>query len=393
MAKILFITPRFLQNASGGAEKLAFDYVNILSQSHTVTVCTTAAKNYVTWKNEFKTGFTEENQYKVIRFSVEKTRNIHRMNQILDRCLKAGDTVSMKDQMSFIKEQGPYSPDLIEYVKNHQSQYDLVILIGYLYYPIVLSVPLLKIPFVIVPTFHDEPPFRLPIYKQTYQNHYLYSFNAPEELQVYESYTRQKVKNYFLIGTYVDEPLLTEKQTISHHSIENFQLLTIGRIEPAKGYPELFQDYHDWKQLNHRYDVSLKCLGSVFSMDVSKEKDILFPGFVSEENKTIEIQKSYLLLNPSAYESFSISIMESWLQEKPVLVNGKSSVMRGHCLRSQGGLYYSDKVSFQRMLDYLLDHQSIANQLGKNGRKYVLANFTKPVIKTKLNQMVNMLLG
>ncbi|TGL13833.1 glycosyltransferase family 1 protein, partial [Leptospira levettii] len=64
MAKILFITPRFLQNASGGAEKLAFDYVDILSETHDVTVCTTSAKNYVTWENEFKTGITNENRYK-----------------------------------------------------------------------------------------------------------------------------------------------------------------------------------------------------------------------------------------------------------------------------------------------------------------------------------------
>lgn len=393
MAKILFITPRFLQNASGGAEKLAADYVNILSKTHSVTVCTTAAKNYVTWKNEFNTGITKENQFKVLRFPVEKTRNMNRMNQILDRCLKAGDSVSFKDQLNFLKEQGPYCPSLVEYVRQYQSQFDLIILIGYLYYPVVMSIPILKVPFVIVPTFHDEPPFKLPIYKQTYLNHYFYSFNAPEELQVYETYTNQRAKHYFLIGTYVEDHVQPDIPSTYNQSDKKFQLLTIGRIEPAKGYPELFLDFHDWKQLNHRSDVILKCLGSVFSMDVSKEKDIIFPGFVTEETKRNEIQNSYLLLNPSAYESFSISIMESWLHEKPVLVNGKSSVMKGHCIRSQGGLYYSDKVSFQRMLDFLLENPLISNQLGKNGRKYVLSNFTESIIQTKLNQMVSTLLG
>lgn len=397
MANILFITPRFLQNASGGAEKLTSDYVNILSESHDVTVITSAAKNYVTWKNEFKPGLTEESQYKIIRFAVEKTRNINQMNLVLDRCLRRGDSVSMKDQMSFLEEQGPFCPQLVEYVSKHQFDYDLVILVGYLYYPVVLSIPLLKVPFVIVPTFHDEPAFRLPIYRQTYLSHYTYSFNAPEEMDVYESYHRQKVNSYFLIGTFVEDPISENQKSnstiTSDSSKENHQLITIGRIEPAKGYPELFEQYHHWKQLNHRTDVTLKCLGSVFSMDVSHNKEIQFPGFVSEEEKVAEIQNSYLLLNPSAYESFSISIMESWLQEKPVIVNAKSSVMRGHCIRSQGGLYYSDSNSFQRMLDYLLENQSIANKMGKNGRKYVLTNFSKNVIKTKLNQMINTLLG
>ncbi|TGM44766.1 glycosyltransferase family 1 protein [Leptospira levettii] len=391
MAKILFITPRFLQNASGGAEKLAFDYVDILSETHDVTVCTTSAKNYVTWENEFKTGITNENRYKILRFEVRKKRNIDYMNKILNQCLFAGESVSSKDQMDFIKEQGPYSPDLIDYISKNQFEYDLIILIGYLYYPVVMSIPLLKIPFVIVPTFHAEPPFRLPIYKQIYLNHYIYSFNAPEELAVYESYTNQRAKDYFLIGTYVEDHFNSNQDSISNSNM--IQLLTIGRIEPAKGYPELFQDYHEWKNLSHRTDVNLKCLGSVFSMDISKEKEILFSGYVSEEEKISEIQKSYLLINPSAYESFSISIMESWLQEKPVLVNANSSVMKGHCIRSQGGLYYSDKVSFQRMLEYLLENENLKVRLGKNGRKYVLANFSKEVIRTKLNQMVNKLLG
>lgn len=393
MSKILFITPRFLQNASGGAEKLAFDYVSILSESHDVTVCTTAAKNYVTWKNEFKTGITENDSYKIIRFPVTKKRNIYHMNEILDRCLKDGDSVSLENQMLFLKEQGPYCPEIIEYVTKEQSSFDLIILIGYLYYPVVMSIPLLKVPFVIVPTFHDEPPFRLPIYKQTYKSEYIYSFNAPEELQVFESITKQRANRYFLIGTYVDDPFSSTELQEPLSPKQTFQFLTIGRIEPAKGYPELFLDYLDWKRSRNRSEVTLKCLGSIFSMDVSKEQEIQFSGFVSEEEKLAEIQKSYLLFNPSAYESFSISIMEAWLQEKPVLVNGRSSVMKGHCLRSQGGLYYSDKISFQRMLDYLLENPTIAYQLGKNGRKYVISNFSRDVVRKKLNQMVSMLLG
>lgn len=127
-------------------------------------------------------------------------------------------------------------------------------------------------------------------------------------------------------------------------------------------------------------------------METPKDPFITFTGFVSEEEKISEIQKSFLLLNPSAFESFSISIMEAWIQEKAVLVNAKSSVMRGHCLRSQGGLYYSDSLSFQRTLDFLLENRKIATRLGQNGREYVLANFSKEVIRKKLNQMVSMLL-
>ncbi|EMY71744.1 glycosyltransferase family 4 protein [Leptospira vanthielii] len=388
MAKILIITARFLEHASGGAEKLAYDYASILSESNDVTVCTSCAKDYVSWKNEFPKGDSVENQIRIIRFLVKQTRNIGKMNHILNRCLEKGDSVSDKEQFEFLKEQGPYCPDLVDYVANEQNSFDITILIGYLYYPVVASIPKLKIPFVIVPTFHDEPPFRLPMYRKTYSNRYIYSFNAPEEMSVYEAYTKQKAQFYFLIGTYVNDTLKNPKPVPSHSN----QLITIGRIEPAKGYPELFEFFQIWKLFSHRTDVTIKCLGSIASMETPKDPLIAFTGFVSEEEKNSEIQKSFLLLNPSAFESFSISIMEAWIQEKAVLVNAKSTVMRGHCLRSQGGLFYSDSLSFQRTLDFLLENRKIATRLGQNGREYVLANFSKEVIRKKLNQMVNMLL-
>ncbi|TGL39115.1 glycosyltransferase [Leptospira perdikensis] len=388
MAKILIITARFLEHASGGAEKLAYDYASILSESNDVTVCTSSAKDYVSWKNEFPKGETKENSIRILRFPVTQTRKISKMNQILNRCLEKGDSVSDKDQLEFLKEQGPYCPDLINYVNKEQNSYDLAILIGYLYYPVVASIPKLKIPFVIVPTFHDEPPFRLPMYRKTYSNQYVYSFNAPEEMSVYETYTKQKTSSYFLIGTYINDSFVNADFSNQNSN----QLITIGRIEPAKGYPELFEYFQNWKLFSNRNDITIKSLGSISSMEVPTNPLISFTGYVSEEKKISEIQKSLLLLNPSAFESFSISIMEAWIQKKAVLVNAKSSVMRGHCLRSQGGLYYSDSLSFQRTLDFLLENREITARLGQNGREYVLANFTKDVIRRKLNRMVSMLL-
>ncbi|MBM9591636.1 glycosyltransferase [Leptospira sp. 201903075] len=389
MAKILIITARFLEHASGGAEKLAYDYASILSESNDVTVCTSSAKDYVSWKNEFPKGETKENSIRILRFPVTQTRKMSKMNQILSRCLEKRDSVSDKDQWEFLKEQGPYCPDLINYVTKEQNSYDIAILIGYLYYPVVASIPKLKIPFVIVPTFHDEPPFRLPMYRKTYSNQYVYSFNAPEEMSVYEAYTKQKTSSYFLIGTYINDSFVNTELSNQNSN----QLITIGRIEPAKGYPELFDYFQNWKLFSNRKDITIKSLGSVSSMEVPTDPLITFTGYVSEEEKISEIQKSFLLLNPSAFESFSISIMEAWIQKKAVLVNAKSSVMRGHCLRSQGGLYYSDSLSFQRTLDFLLENRDIATRLGQNGREYVLANFSKEVIRKKLNQMVSMLLG
>ncbi|MDF3822177.1 glycosyltransferase family 4 protein [Leptospira sp. 96542] len=391
MAKILIVTSRYLDTAVGGAEKLTKDYAELLSEINEVTVCTTTAKDYVTWKNQLLIGVSHSNSIKILRFTVLKERNIRKMNVILSECLDEGINVKPELEEKFLIEQGPYSPDLVDYVTAEQNKYDLIILIGYLYYPIVKLVPVLKVPFVIVPTFHDEPAFQLPLYKRTYLPKFVYSFNAPEELDVYLKYIGQTPKNYFLIGTYVE---LNEPNNKNSESIrKSQQLVSIGRIEPAKGYPELFEYYSDWKKNVPDPNIKLICIGSLFSMKPDPRDDIEFTGFLDEETKLKILSESAVLINPSPFESFSISIMEAWLSELPVLVNAKSLVMRGHCIRSQGGLYYNDSILFKRTLEYLLKDSKMRTQLGKNGKRYVELNFSKQMIREKLNQMVSTLLG
>ena len=76
---------------------------------------------------------------------------------------------------------------------------------------------------------------------------------------------------------------------------------------------------------------------------------------------------------PSKYESFSIAIMEAWLAEKPVIVNEKSTVLKGHCEKSNAGLYYSNFDEFEKILDLLTDTE-LKNKMGKLGYTYVQVN-------------------
>lgn len=73
--------------------------------------------------------------------------------------------------------------------------------------------------------------------------------------------------------------------------------------------------------------------------------------------------------------------MEAWLKEKPVLVNARSDVLKGHCIRSNGGLFYSDRKSFFATLNFILDHPIESIEMGKNGKKYVEQNFNPKIVK------------
>lgn len=390
MANILVVCPRFLPNSAGGAEKLALDYCLILKEFHQITVATTCASDYITWKNEYPVGTKIWNQIVIQRFKNKRARNIKKMNILLDTLLNSDDHVHPSREDAFLEEQGPFCPDLVEYIIQKQVDYDLIIFVGYLYYPIVASLPKTKKPVIIIPTFHDEPVIHLPIYKKIFLDRYTYFFNSPEEAAVYQKIWNKLPLHYELIGTYIDPPSLTLNPSDQK---EGFTILTIGRMEPAKGFPELFQYFKDWIKISGRKDVYLHCLGNKSNLELPKHPQIIYHGFVGEEAKEKLLRGADLYINPSSFESFSISLMEAWNYKIPALVNGNSDVLKNHILRSQGGLYYHDILSFQRCMYYLLSHSLIRKRMGDNGRQYVDLNFRREIIAEKITNAVNTLLG
>ena len=67
--------------------------------------------------------------------------------------------------------------------------------------------------------------------------------------------------------------------------------------------------------------------------------------------------------------------MEAWTYKIPVLANSKSDVLKGHCEKSNGGLYYENYNEFEKCLNFLLNNQESSHQLGENGSKYVKKNY------------------
>jgi glycosyltransferase involved in cell wall biosynthesis len=89
------------------------------------------------------------------------------------------------------------------------------------------------------------------------------------------------------------------------------------------------------------------------------------------------------VVQPSLYESFSISVLEAFLLKIPVLVNGECAVLRGHCVRSNAGLYYNSYYEFEGALRRLLSDEKLRQRLGENGYRYVRTNYSWDVIRDR----------
>jgi hypothetical protein len=67
--------------------------------------------------------------------------------------------------MSWLEQQGPWCPALIEYLNRNHRQYEALIFFTYLYAPTVLGLEIDPSRSILVPTAHDEPAIKLSIYK------------------------------------------------------------------------------------------------------------------------------------------------------------------------------------------------------------------------------------
>ncbi len=141
-------------------------------------------------------------------------------------------------------------------------------------------------------------------------------------------------------------------------------VLAVGRRDPGKNTPLLLAY---WRRYIRENETKAK-LVLVGPGDVPLDEDlvghVLDLGFVPLQDKYDAYAAADILCQPSINESFSLVIMEAWLVETPVLVNGHCAVTVEHCRRSNGGLYFTNYEEFSATVDYLLEQGRSSPQNG-----------------------------
>jgi glycosyltransferase involved in cell wall biosynthesis len=94
--------------------------------------------------------------------------------------------------------------------------------------------------------------------------------------------------------------------------------------------------------------------------------------FLSSADKHDAYAAADVFIHPGLHESFSITLMEAWLQGAPALVHGDCAVTREAVERSGGGAAFRNFGEFAAALDLLLGNAALRQGLGERGRAYVL---------------------
>jgi glycosyltransferase involved in cell wall biosynthesis len=193
--KLAFIIQRYGAEVLGGSEQLCRLVAERLAAQHEVDVLTTCARDYVTWKNEYPEGSDRVRGVTIRRFATSRTRDIESFNRYSEWIYNNPHTRA--DELEWLKQQGPWCPTLIDYLRRHHQQYDILIFFTYLYATTVQGMEINPGRSVLVPTAHDEPAIYLEIFKDV--------FTRPAALCYLTNSEREFVRQQF-----PDRPLLEE---------------------------------------------------------------------------------------------------------------------------------------------------------------------------------------
>jgi len=383
MIRVGAVVQRYGAGVVGGAETLARDVCERLNASGCdVTVFTTTAREYITWENEFSPGESILRGVRILRFPVARQRNIEAFNQLSTDFFSA--PAHSRDELHWIREQGPESPELISALATEQQHFDVFLFFTYLYSTTVLGMEQVKRPIALFPTAHDEPPFHLEIMRRVFERpqRLLFLTGAEKEL-VQSKFGRTQgmelVRTGLDVPTEVDADLFRRKQMIY-----GAYMLYAGRIERGKGLEEVFAAY---AALRRHQLVDLVLLGRQL-MDIPRIEGIRYAGFVSEAEKLSAFRGAVFSLQPSPLESLSITTLESLGQGTPVLANGHSPVLTEHVNLSAAGLLYHDGSEFQDRAVRLLNSRAERTRMGVKGREYVRRHFDWEKVTSRIRTIV-----
>jgi glycosyltransferase involved in cell wall biosynthesis len=417
--KLAFIIQRYGAEVLGGSEQLCRLLAERMVLTHEVDVLTTCARDYITWKNEYPEGTDRVKGVTVRRFATARTRDLESFNQYSDWIFNHAH--SRQDEIEWLKQQGPWCPNLVEHLKRHQQQYDVLIFFTYLYAPTVLGLDIAPQRSILVSTAHDEPAIRLEIFKDV--------FGKPAALCYLTESERQLVQELF-----VDRPLLEEvagvgvevpqsqpyprmpapideeptsepapageddapaREFPSHlmqrgsvfrrrHRLYGPILLYGGRIDPGKGCEELLQYFGEYVKAGG--DATLALMGAKL-MALPEDPSVRFAGLLSDRERVQALEAATVVVCPSPFESLSLLALEALAVGTPILANARSAVLVEHCTRSNGGLYYANRDEFVECAKLLLSDERLRQAMGRNGRDYIRRNYRWDVVLGKYERL------
>ncbi|HSD10875.1 MAG TPA: glycosyltransferase [Candidatus Binatia bacterium] len=385
-----FVVPRYGAEVVGGAETLARGFAEKLpADRFAVEVLTTCARDHHTWANVLPSGEERSGAVTVRRFPVSE-RDVGRFLAIQQR-MSEGFPLELEEELAWA-EGSVNSEGLYDYIAAERGRFSALIFLPYLFGTTLLGTQIDPTRSVLIPCLHDEPFAYLRIVRHLFRSVRAVLFNsAPERSlarRLYGGPTEAPVVGFGF------DPVEPAKDAgggfRTHYGIDGDYLLYFGRKEGGKNLPLLLECFRACRDAGRGLSLVVAGDGSIDASD--RVDGVVDLPRLSEEEKNAASAGAIAVCQPSVNESFSIVLMEAWLQETPVLVNARCPVTCHHVALSNGGLYFNDATEFAAEVDYLRVHRDDRRELGRQGRRYVVENYSWPAVVGRFERALHAVL-
>lgn len=406
--KIAFIVHRFGRDINGGAEVHIKMIADHLSDIYNIDILTTTIKNWDDRTADYSPGIELDKNYRIIRFNTIKGNHtklhywrkkskrgrkirkfLYNLN-ILKYINKYISTINSNNERHFFEQSPAHSPELLDFIRDYQDEYNALIFMTYYFSNTLFGGLIAPHKSILIPTAHKEKEIFFTLYNELFTKVRHIAFNTSAEKKLCEDIFGKHLALSSIVATGVElKAPLEWKFVKTKYELPDRYILYLGRVTYGK-INTLLEDFINFKKTDNS-NIKLVLTGGIDSNIPSNiSKNIIFTGFVSEEEKSAIIDHAIFMINPSKFESLSLLLLEGLSRGVPVLVNGKCDVLKEHCLLSNGACtYYNSRSDFMNKIRFLLSSEKIRKEMGTKGKIYVTDNYSWETIINKLRKIID----
>ena len=375
---VALVPPRFGDDVIGGAEAvLASVARGIAARGIPVEILTTCARDHYTWANEFPPGLTEVDGGIVVRrFPTVMPESSSERDRLGNRIL-AGERLTIQDQQRWVNA-SLRCPGLWHHVFDHGDRYRALVFAPYMFWTTYAVSGIHSRRTILMPCLHDEPPAHLDIYRSMLEGAGALWFLTEPERDLAMRLCNPP-RRHEIVGAPVFVPDAYDAATFrTTFGLTDPFVYYAGRREWGKGWQDLLAGFAEFT-LNHRGGAGgLKLVTSgvgAVEPPLGCEQSVIDVGLLSDEQRDGAMAAAAAYVQPSALESFSLTVLEAMAAGTPVIANGVSDVVSHHLERSGAGVTYRGTAELVECLDFVADRPEAARALAAGGRAYVIENY------------------
>lgn len=412
MKKIAFVVIRYGKEINGGAELHCKMLAERLTNKYQVEVLTTYLQSYTdTSKNQFTQKEEIINGVLVRRFKTDPfKRKIHHLNAWIALSIRNLRLLlykihllasianifpiwkcGKKGGIYFYRKNRFYSSELFTFIRKHVQDYDVFIPITIDFPEAYYTIMRAKGKALLIPTMHYQKNSFYPYLTEAFSKAGYIGFNTQAEQELAENIFGKSMSPHGIISAGIEIfPPAGWAKTVEKYQLPDEYLLYVGRVDRSK-INDIFNYFLAYKHKFKDTKLKLVLVGGIF-MEKTQHPDIIYTGFVTEEEKTAIITHAKIIVNPSKYESLSLILLEALSLKKVLLANKKCNVMREHFINSNKAIaLYNGKQEFIRQLHKLDNSEELRQEMSEKGILYIQKNYNWDVIMPRLIQQIEII--